>query len=574
MSSSAFGLGSASSDPAEEGVPPQPEERTLGRYRLRYRVAHGGMGSVYLAQATGAHGFEKWVAVKVIHPHLAAERRFVQMFLDEGRLVAHLSHPNVCAVQDFGEQNGVPYMVMEYLHGESLSSLIKRAKAGTGLPAGLAIRIVADAARGLAAAHDLTGPDGTPLGLVHRDVSPSNIFVLYDGISKVVDFGIVRARGRVTETTSGMIKGKFAYMAPETVGSRPVDRRADIFSLGIVLWEALTLQKLFGRDNEADTLLAVLSGPVPALESLGVRVPPAVGAALKRALDREPAARHESAALFADELESALFALGEPCGAAQVAAWMRTTFSELLAARNAMLKAAPADKPVPEASEAPTSSVIVTIGPAEPTRHWRKLAAIGGVLALLAFGGWIATRGLPADGVAPERPADRVRSARRQAPVDSADPTAAGAVARGSEPASGSRSTEAVAHGASSEETPLPRGNAERPEASRPETPDSPAPGAHKAQPAKAPAKIGGRGAALAPATGATQPGLLNLLAVPNADVFEGGQRLGRTPLLRLPLRPGRHTLRLRSVQGDEERAIVITIESGTVTARSVRLEK
>jgi len=188
------------------------------------------MASVYLAQFNAAQGFERWVAVKVVHPHLAKDPRFIRMLLDEARITARVQHPNVCSVVDFGKDDGTCYLVMEYLHGESVATVIRRARKGAGLPWQLACRIMAEACRGLHAAHELRDHDGKALGIVHRDISPQNLFVLYDGVTKVLDFGVAQARNRLEKTKTGEVKGKLAYMAPEQLLGQTLDRRADIFA--------------------------------------------------------------------------------------------------------------------------------------------------------------------------------------------------------------------------------------------------------------------------------------------------------------------------------------------------------
>jgi len=310
------------------------------------------MAAVYLAQLEGSHGFERWVAVKVIHPHLTGERRFADMLFDEARVAARIHHPNVCAVLDFGEEDGVLYLVMEYLHGESFSSTMRRAwKDGEGMDPWFAARVTLDAAMGLHAAHALTDQDGQTLGVVHRDVSPQNIQVLYEGQSKVVDFGIARAKGRITSTDVGEIKGKLSYMAPEQLRSQPVDYRADVWALGVVLWEATTGRRLFRTDNHATTVMNVVQMDIPAPSSFIADYPPALERAVLGALARDPSARTESAGLLGEELEEFIYSLGRPAGPRQVARWMRVSFADRLSQREAILSdgKGAANGPLPEA---------------------------------------------------------------------------------------------------------------------------------------------------------------------------------------------------------------------------------
>lgn len=191
----------------------EPLRRWVGRYELIHRLAHGGMATVYLGRAKGKAGFEKIVAVKVIHPHLAGEAEFVGMFLDEARIAARIHHPHVVEILDLGESDGAYYMVMEFIEGENLAALI-RTLDGEPLPVPVVLQVMADTLEGLAAAHELRDADGQPYELVHRDVSPHNILINLDGWAKVGDFGIMKAAGKASSTKTGQLRGKLAYMSP------------------------------------------------------------------------------------------------------------------------------------------------------------------------------------------------------------------------------------------------------------------------------------------------------------------------------------------------------------------------
>ena len=240
----------------------QPGTR-YGRYRIRRQLAAGGMATVYVAQLDGAAGFGKLVALKRIHPHLANELEFVRMFLDEARLTSRITHANVCSVTDFGEQDGTFFLAMELLHGESFSAVLRaclRAKIPAIERARLFVKLLADACEGLHAAHELRDDHGLPMQVVHRDVSPQNLFVTHDGVAKVLDFGIAKARHRLQDETSGQIKGKFAYMSPEQVRGGVLDRRTDVWALGVVAWEMLAGKRLFRRETEMETMFAINAG--------------------------------------------------------------------------------------------------------------------------------------------------------------------------------------------------------------------------------------------------------------------------------------------------------------------------
>lgn len=316
--------------PMPVGRPSRVPE-SVGRYRLCFQLARGGMATVYLARADGPGGFSKLVALKCIHPHLADEPAFVSMFFDEARLLSRIDHPNVCSVFDFGEAEGLHYIAMEFLAGETLAAVARHARRNAAdvseqYPL-LAAHVVAEAARGLHAAHEARDDDGTALEVVHRDISPQNIIATYDGAVRLLDFGVARALGRSTHTRTGVLKGKLGYIAPEQLRGDPGSRRSDVWSLGVVLWEAVTAQRLFRRSTEADTLLAVLHGPTPAPSRVRAGVPPAFDAIVSRALDRDPSGRPPSASAFADAIDDAVLACGAAIPRSVLAEWMSTQFA-------------------------------------------------------------------------------------------------------------------------------------------------------------------------------------------------------------------------------------------------------
>jgi serine/threonine protein kinase len=293
----------ASSDPPPPAIAAEPAHPDLvaahplvGRYEVIHRLGHGGMASVYLGRAIGTAGFERLVAVKVIHPHLAREPEFVEMFLDEARIAAKIHHPNVVEIIDLGEDEELFFMVMEYVEGETLSSLLRQLrKQDELLPLPAALQIVADACKGLAAAHDLVDRDGQPLQLVHRDVSPHNLLVSMDGRVKVVDFGIMKAAGKRSSTLTGQLRGKIAYMSPQQARSEKVDRRADVFALGAVLWEMVTGQRLFSGETDVETLDRVLHHRPPELAEVRPDLPAALGEIVRKALASDLDDRYSSA---------------------------------------------------------------------------------------------------------------------------------------------------------------------------------------------------------------------------------------------------------------------------------------
>ncbi len=285
----------------------EPGRILVGRYELIYRLGHGGMASVYLGRAIGTAGFERLVAVKVIHPHLANESEFVEMFLDEARIAAKIHHPNVCETLDLGEDDGLFFMVMEYVEGETLSSLIRQLrKRDDRLPVACALQLAADACRGLGAAHELEGNDGQPLNLVHRDVSPHNLLVTMDGRVKVVDFGIMKAAGKRSNTLTGQLRGKLTYMAPEQARGEPVDRRSDIYAMGVVLWELLAGARFYRGETESEILAQVSLGRRQSITDYCDNLPAGVVAVLDKALAESRSDRYETAEDMLKDLRQAL----------------------------------------------------------------------------------------------------------------------------------------------------------------------------------------------------------------------------------------------------------------------------
>lgn len=269
---------------------------TLGRYDVLGRLGAGGMAEVLLGRQEGAAGFERFVAIKRLLPHFAEDSELATMFVDEGRVLARIRHPNVVTVEDLVDDGDTVFLVMEHLVGESLSnfSLALRARA-LRLPPALAAYVVAEAAAGLHAAHELRDEAGRSLRLVHRDVSPQNLFVTEQGEVKVLDFGIARHDDRLGITRTGHAPGKLAYMSPEQLSARGVDRRTDVFALGVVLFELLTERRLFRRESDIATIRAVCTGPIPDPRDLADGVPGGVAEACLRALSRAPDARFATA---------------------------------------------------------------------------------------------------------------------------------------------------------------------------------------------------------------------------------------------------------------------------------------
>ncbi len=296
--------------PATTPGPVTQEFVTLGRYQLLSRLAVGGMAEVYLARQGEISGFKTLVVVKKVLPHLAVKPDFIAMFLDEARIASMLDHPNVVRISEVGRAGEEYFLAMELVQGKSLASLLQHGeKTKTPLPHNLAALVVAYASAGLHYAHQATDASGKSLGLVHRDVSPQNIMISFEGSVKVIDFGIARALGRLGDTSSGSLKGKLGYMAPEQARGEPVDQRADIFSLGVVLWECLAARRLFLRENELATLRAVVYEPIPP-PSKYAKVDATLEAIVMCALDRNPNERFQTAEEMRIALDKWVFAFG------------------------------------------------------------------------------------------------------------------------------------------------------------------------------------------------------------------------------------------------------------------------
>ena len=286
----------------------EPDEALprFGRYELIKRIASGGMATVYLGKVEAAGGFERRLAIKVMHDHIANDDAFRTMFLDEARLAARIHHPNVVSTLDVQQQGDVMFLVMEYISGPSLYQLLRTLrKRKEQMPVDVMLRILVDALAGLHAAHELKNADGDLLNLVHRDVSPHNVLVGKDGMARITDFGIARAEARLTSSKTKSLKGKLAYMAPEHGLGLDIDRRADLYALGIVMWEMLTGRRLFIADSEVGLMRLVLTGAETAPAEIEDSVPPALNDLCMRALAVDPDNRYQDAVEMVEALEEA-----------------------------------------------------------------------------------------------------------------------------------------------------------------------------------------------------------------------------------------------------------------------------
>jgi serine/threonine-protein kinase len=565
---------------------------TVGRYNLLARLAIGGMAEIWLARQAGPKGFEKFVVIKRILDGLGTDPEFVSMFLDEARIAAQLNHPHIVQIFDLGEEAGAFYIAMEYLPGENLAAIARTgARQGKPMPIAHAVRVIADAAAGLAYAHTKTGPDGALLGIVHRDVSPQNILVTYDGVVKVVDFGIAKAASRESQTMAGQVKGKTAYMSPEQARGQMIDARSDIFSLGILLFELVTRSRLFQFADPFDALRAVASDdPIPLAHERNPEVPASLGLIIARALSRDAAQRYSTGRQFQYALEEWLRSQPEVPGAAELAAYMHERFSARIQERARLLDAARNGELTPSGiRKAVARGSVSDSMPGQPQKEeettleqpWRKRAALplasaAGVLLLLL--GAVAFLVLtPKEEVASQGPAV-TQPAAPAPPILTIETDPPGALIKvdGKEAGRSPLTLDTLSVGehsvAASLEGRLPAERqvklvnpgersmvllalAAEPVAPPPPSTENPAPVDPPSRPSKKVAM-----------------GKLTLDTTPWTRVFLRKQRLGDTPLIDVPLPAGRHQLKLINEEKNISTIIEVEIRSGQTTAKKLRL--
>jgi len=318
-----------------------PRIASVGRYELLLELAKGGMAELYLARLHGVGGFERVVAVKRILPHLAEDKLFVEMFLNEGRIAAQLMHQNICTVYELGEIDGSLFLAMDYLQGMPWDALIRdqpRTPPDNARTLRLVAGVIAQACEGLHHAHELRDADGTPTPVVHRDVSPQNLFVTIDGACKVLDFGVSKMLKDGPRTRTGLLKGKLPYMSPEQIQGEQVDPRSDVFALGVVVWEALAGTSLFDRDTDFLIWKAITEAPIPPLAPLGY--PPEIDAVLGAALARDRDQRFRSARALGEALRHAASVVGGAYDDDQIAAALQAACGERIAERSREVAAA------------------------------------------------------------------------------------------------------------------------------------------------------------------------------------------------------------------------------------------
>jgi tRNA A-37 threonylcarbamoyl transferase component Bud32 len=359
-------------------------DEAVGKYQIVLPLGQGGTADVYLAVADGPSGFTKLVVVKVLRKSLASDADFRLMFLSEARLAARLHHPNIVQTNEVIEVDGAPVLVMEYLDGQPLSQVIVRGKQG-GLTLAMQLRVLADALAGLHAAHELADFDGTPLGVVHRDVSPHNLFVTVQGEAKVLDFGIAKLERSLVETEVGTVKGKLRYMAPEQIAGDKLDRRADVYAAGVILWEALTGERMWKASSEPEIRARVLAADLP--EVVRPEVPPTLARICRRALSRLPADRHATARALADELEGAMAELRLEASHREIGETVARLFADVRAATKRTIETklgrASMAAGLPAVSDTGETRVLRSFDGNRP--RWRRIVGAAAVIATIGI---------------------------------------------------------------------------------------------------------------------------------------------------------------------------------------------
>ncbi|MDQ3032134.1 MAG: serine/threonine protein kinase, partial [Myxococcota bacterium] len=299
----------------------------IGRYDVLGRVATGGMAEVFVARATGPRDVARLLVLKRLLPHVAADARKVDAFVQEARLTSRLSHPNLCAVLDFGDDGGAFHLAMEWVRGPSMRRVMERAREAGGIPVPIVARVIASLAAALHHAHVAVDERGAPLGIVHRDVTPENVILGWNGVAKLIDFGIAKSVVDPRKTEVGVLKGKLAYISPEQYAGKVLDGRSDVFALSVCAYEALTGESLYERESEFATVAAIVVDPaVPSIRDRRPEVPVAVDEIVRKGLAKDREGRYASADELARALDQWLASRGEATTDREVAAWLRALF--------------------------------------------------------------------------------------------------------------------------------------------------------------------------------------------------------------------------------------------------------
>lgn len=555
------------------GPPLAFEGRSFGGYRIARPIATGGMATIFLARKTGPGRYAQTAALKIIHPHLARDRALLEMFMDEARLASCVNHPAVCRVLDFGEAEGTFFLAMEYVRGESWGTVLEALRSRPERQSRLlpfAAHVIGQACEGLHAIHEAVDADGRPLNIVHRDVSPQNLLVAYDGSVRLLDFGIASAEGRPHTGSTEIVRGRYAYMAPEQMCGGDVDRRADIWSLGVILREALTGHHPFLRETQIATMRAVTQDPLPTWPD---HVPQALAAAVDRALAREPEQRYATAREFGDALIHLLGRDTEALASAELAQAMRSLFADRIALKRAALRELSGDDAANETDPSGYPALSMTPprstegAPAFDAPKPRRSSLVGAAFVLFgaaALSWWLSQ---PSAGSSAISAGPTTREAAPPGPAY-APPHAGGAAPLAASHAR-SESTGAPA-------SPAPRvgGSAGLSVSGRPpEHTQTGAAGAPE-RPVREEMQDESQRASEddPPRAPARAPGVLVVGASEGwAVVYEGARELGTTPL-RLELPSGPHQLSVRAYGEGSPRKLRVRVKPGETTKLRIEL--
>ena len=598
----------------------------FGKYTLLAKLAQGGMGEVFVALLSGAAGFEKLVVIKRILPHLAEDPRFISMFLAEAKLTASLAHPNICQVFELGEIDGDYYLAMEYLEGVSLSRMVKK-RVHRGLDLRMATGIACQSLEGLQFAHRYRAPGGGLVGVIHRDMSPSNVFVTSAGLVKVLDFGVAKASHHHKTTVTGL-KGKYPYMAPEQIRGLDVDGRSDLFSVGVVLFEAVTGEPLFHRENDFDTLQAIVNNERPRVSDLRRDVPLALEEVIERSLRPRREERFASAREMGEALTRAMAQMGGVASTGELADFLRRDCAQELddergridRATDHLKDLAGRGVEVPDYNRKRARPVVETQIDLQLARSKRTLPFTPGDIAT-------DTAAVTSVGSAASDLAQRINARRRRMWVGLVGLGLAGAIgiiggiyaadhdeselepeAEAVFPAANYSQAPAAAAGVASPATGQPGPGAEQPGAGQPgagqpgaEQPGAEQPGAGDSKqptrreesaatreenkaaegtsppPERRPSKTG-KGTSASPAKSTTAPpsvpagpGYFSMDTMPYSEVFVDGKSIGITPLVRVPLKPGKHSVKAVTQDGTSKK-LSVTVQSGKVVSKRIKI--
>src|SRR5687767_6344093 len=365
-------------------VPPVKKPIPFGKYYLLERINVGGMAEVFRAKAYGVEGFERLLAVKRILPNIAEDQEFITMFIDEAKIAVQLNHANIAQIFDLGVVDTHYYIALEHVHGRDLRAIFDRCRQGQGskkdaaepMPIAQACFVMMKVCEGLDYAHNKRDQSGRELNLVHRDVSPQNMLVSFEGEVKLIDFGIAKAAGKGSKTQAGILKGKFGYMSPEQVRGLPIDRRSDVFSCGIVLYELLTGERLFYGDSDFDTLEKVRNVEILPPSTYNRKIPDELERIVLKALAKDTEERYQNAIDLHDELQAFVYTAGEFYSRKDLAGWMKKTFGKEIEEETAKLESYRQLKP-PPAEPPPLSRTITGRATPPPTASRRSTQAIG-----------------------------------------------------------------------------------------------------------------------------------------------------------------------------------------------------